>query len=78
MRDWGRKPTLRRDDLGLGGRTARQFGTFERELTTLRGSEQVIRDETRGGSHTPSILTGANVTTLRGRDWNTIATKGEE
>ena len=31
---------------------------FENELTALRGSERVIRDETRGGSHTPSILTG--------------------
>ena len=47
---------------------------FENELTALCSSERVIRDETRGGSHTPSILTEANVTTLRERDWNTIAT----
>ena len=50
---------------------------FKSELTALRGSERVIQDETRGGSHTLLILTGANITTLHGRDWGTIVTRGE-
>jgi len=51
---------------------------FENELTALHGSEQVIQDKTREGSHTLSILTGGNITTLRGRDWGTIVTRGGE
>ena len=53
-----RGPTLHRDDLRLGGRTARQFGTLGTSLPHCAVANELFGTRLGGGSHTLSILTG--------------------